>query len=55
MTDLKIIKVIPFCGKVDEWPIWSAKCLVKAKRYHFKGLLLGKLSIPKADEDFDEI
>jgi hypothetical protein len=27
---------------------------VKAKRYGFKDLLLGKLSIPKFDERFDE-
>jgi gag-polypeptide of LTR copia-type len=55
MTDLNTIRVIPFCGKVDEWPIWSEKFLAKAKRYGFKDLLLGKLSIPKVDDAFDEI
>jgi hypothetical protein len=55
MTNLNSIRVIPFCGKVDEWPIWSEKFPTKAKRYGFKDLLLGKLSIPKADEDFDGI
>ena len=55
MTDLNTIRVIPFCGKVDEWPIWSEKFLAKAKRYGFKDLLLGKLSIPKVDDVFDEI
>jgi hypothetical protein len=38
--------VIPFCGNGDEWPIWSEKFLAKAKRYGFKDVLLGKLSIP---------
>ena len=55
MTDLSTIRVIPFCGKVDEWPIWSEKFMAKAKRYGFKDVLVGKLSIPKADEEFDEV
>ena len=55
MTDMNTIRVIPFCGKVDEWPIWSEKFLAKAKRCGFKDILLGKLSIPKADEEFDEV
>ena len=55
MTDLSTIRVIPFCGKSEEWPIWSEKFLAKAKRYGFKDLLLGKLSIPKSDEVFDEV
>jgi gag-polypeptide of LTR copia-type/Zinc knuckle len=54
MTDLSTIRVIPFCGNGDEWPIWSEKFLAKAKRYGFKDVLLGKLLIPKIDESFDE-
>ena len=53
MTDLNTIRVIPFCGKVDEWPIWSERFLAKSKRFGFKELLLGKLSIPTADEEID--
>ena len=41
MKDLSTIRVIPFCGKSEEWPIWS-------------DLLIGKLSIPKSDKVFDE-
>jgi hypothetical protein len=52
MTDLSTIRVIPFCGKGDEWPIWSEKFLAKSKRYGLKHV--GKLSIPKIDESFDE-
>jgi hypothetical protein len=44
--------VIPFCGKGDEWPIWSEKLIAKAKRYGFKDVQLGKLSTPKIDESF---
>jgi gag-polypeptide of LTR copia-type len=55
MTNLNTTRVIPFCRKVDEWPIWSEKFLAKSRRYGFKELLLGKLSIPKADEEFDEV
>jgi hypothetical protein len=55
MTDLNTIRVISFFGKVDEWPIWSEKFLAKAKKYGFKDVLVGKLSTPKADEEFDEV
>jgi hypothetical protein len=54
MTDLNTIRVIPFYGKVDEWPIWSERFLAKSRRFGFKDLLLGKLSIPTVDEKFDE-
>jgi hypothetical protein len=46
--------VIPFCSKVEEWPIWSERFLAKTKRCGFKDLLLEKLSIPKVDEEIDE-
>jgi hypothetical protein len=54
MTDLSIIRVIPLCGKADEWSIWNEKCMAKAKRYGFKDILTKKLSKPKADEEFDQ-
>ena len=53
MTDLSAIHVIPFYGKSDEWPTWSEKFLAKAKRYGFKDVLLGKVTIPKTDEVFN--
>jgi hypothetical protein len=53
MTDLNTIRVIPFCGKTDERPIWSERFLAKSRRFGFKGWLLGKLSIPAADEEID--
>jgi hypothetical protein len=54
MTDMNAIRLIPFCSKVEEWPIWSKRFLAKAKLYTFKDLLLGKLSIPKVDEEINE-
>ena len=43
MTDLSTIRVIPFCGKADEWPMWNEKFMAKAKRYGLKDVLGGKL------------
>jgi hypothetical protein len=51
MKDMNAIRVIPFCGKVEKWPIWSERFLAKAKHCGFKDLLLGKLSISKVDEE----
>jgi hypothetical protein len=51
---MKTIRVIPFYGKVDEWPIWSERFLAKSRCFGFKDLLLGKLSIPTVDEKFDK-
>jgi hypothetical protein len=53
ITNLNIIRVIPFCGKVDEWPIWSERFLAKSRRFDFKDLSLEKMSIPVADKDTD--
>jgi hypothetical protein len=55
ISNLNTIRVLPFCGKVDECPIWSEKFLAKAKRYGFKDTLVGKLSIPRVDDVFDEV
>jgi hypothetical protein len=53
MTDLSNIRVIPFYGKSEEWPSWSEKVLAKARRYGFEDVLLGKVKVPKTDEDYD--
>ena len=39
-----------FSGKTEDWPIWSQKFLVGAKRKGYKDLLLGKTAIPKDSE-----
>jgi hypothetical protein len=53
MTDLSTIKVITFYGKSEEWHTWSEKFLAKARRYVFKDVLLGKVKVPRTDEDYD--
>jgi hypothetical protein len=53
LTDLSTIRVIPFYGKSEEWPTWSAKFLAKARRYSFKDVLLVKVKVPRIDEDYD--
>jgi hypothetical protein len=50
VTDLNTIRVIPFCGKV----IWSERFFANSRRFGFKDLLLGKLSIPTVDEEIEE-
>jgi hypothetical protein len=54
MNDVNVNRFILFCVKVEEWPICSERFLAKAKRCGFKHLLLGKVSIPKVDEEIDE-
>jgi tellurite resistance-related uncharacterized protein len=53
MTDLSTIRVIPFYGKSKEWPTLSERFLAKARRYGFKDVLLGKVKVPRTDEDYD--
>ena len=43
----KTMKLPLFSGKTEDWPIWSEKFLVRAKRKGYKDLLLGKIDIPK--------
>jgi hypothetical protein len=54
MNYLNTIRVIPFCGKVDEWPIWNERFLAKSRRFGFKDFLLEKLSILTVNEAIDE-
>jgi hypothetical protein len=53
MTDISTIRVILSYGKSEEWPTWSEKFLDKARRYGFKDVLLGKVKVPRTDEDYD--
>jgi ligand-binding sensor protein len=43
-----------FFWEKDQWPIWSAKFLAKAKHSGFKDVLLGKVNIPKSDEEVNK-
>jgi hypothetical protein len=55
MVDFITIRVIAFCEKVDEWPIWSERFLAKSRRSGFKDLLLRKLSIPTVDDEIGKV
>jgi hypothetical protein len=55
VSNFNTIRMVPLCGKGDEWHIWSEKFLAEVKTYDFKDLLLGKLSFPKADDKFDKV
>ena len=53
-TDERTIKVIEFSGKKSDWFVWESKFLARAKRKGYKGLLLGKVEIPKENEDIND-
>jgi hypothetical protein len=59
MTDMNTMRVIPFCGKVDEWPIWSEKFtsnhpLVILKQKQLKDPPGMTVSIIKHGEDIQQ-
>jgi hypothetical protein len=41
---LNNIRVIPFCGNVDERPIWSERLSAKSRHFGFKELWINLLS-----------
>jgi hypothetical protein len=53
MTDLSSIKIIQLYGKSEEWSTWSETFFAKARRYGLKNLFLGKVKVPRTDEDYD--
>ena len=54
MSDISAIRVLNFTGKKEEWSTWSEKFLAKARRSGIKDVLLGKVSIPKTNEEINE-
>jgi hypothetical protein len=54
MGDISAIRVLNFTGKKEEWSTWSEKFLAKARRSGIKDVLLGKVSIPKTNEEINE-
>jgi hypothetical protein len=51
MADTTVsIRVIPFTGKKEDWPIWSVKFLARARRKGYRDVLLGK-DITPSDTD----
>jgi gag-polypeptide of LTR copia-type/Zinc knuckle len=54
MSDISAIRVLNFTGKKEEWSSWSEKFLAKARRSGIKDILLGKLTIPKTNDEINE-
>ena len=48
-------KFVYFSGKKKDWITWEEKHLAKSKRYGYKDLLMGKLTIPKSTEILDSV
>ena len=49
----KTVKLPLFSIKAEDWPIWSEKFLIQARRKGYKNVLLGKEMIPKEDDPED--
>jgi hypothetical protein len=44
-----------FSGKKKDWFPWEERYLAKSRRYGYKDLLLGRLSIPKSSNILDPV
>ena len=55
MSDIKAIRLLNFTEKKEEWLAWSEKFLGKARRSGTKDILLGKLTIPKTNEETNKM
>jgi hypothetical protein len=44
-----------FSGKKKDWIHWEEKYLAKSRRYGYKDLLLGRLTIPKSSKLLDPV
>lgn len=53
-VDEKPIRVIVFNGKQQDWPVWEAKFLARAKKKGYKNLLVGSDIAPPDGEIIDE-
>jgi hypothetical protein len=45
------IRVIPFTGKKEHWPIWSAKFFARVRRKGYRDVLLGKVITPSDSDE----
>ena len=54
MKDISAIRVLNFIRKKEEWSSWGEKFLAKSRRLAVKNILIGKLTIPKKNEEINE-
>ena len=48
--EVKVQKIIKFSGETEDWAVWKAKFLARARRLKYKVILTGDLQVPN-DED----
>ena len=53
-TTEKMIRIIPFSGKEEDWRMWSRKFLARAKMREYKEILTGSEKAPAASLVIDE-
>jgi hypothetical protein len=53
MSDIIAISLLKFTGNKQEWLTWSEKFLAKARRSGIKDMFLGKVTIPKNNEEIN--
>jgi hypothetical protein len=54
ISDISAIRVLKFTRKEKEWLTWIGKFLAKARISGIKDILLGKVTIPKNNEEINE-
>ena len=47
------IRVIPFKGTKEEWPIWEEKFLARGRRKGYKDILKGIENVPRSTDVLD--
>ena len=47
------IRVIPFKGTKEEWPVWEEKFLARGRRKGYKDILKGIVNVPKSTDVLD--
>ena len=50
--DFKSIKVLPWTGKDEDWPMWSKKFLLRGRKKGYKKIMDGTMKVPD-DLDID--
>ena len=53
-TEKESICIKAFSGKHDEWQVWSAKFLARARRKGYKEILTSDVDVPEDEESFDK-
>jgi hypothetical protein len=55
MNEEKVIRVIPFDGKVENWRMWKVKFTAKATQGGYRGAIEGTIVVPEESKVLDEV